>query len=366
VETGITRQIGNIGACIQYPTWSPAGDAIYFFSDLNGYGGIRRVDINKEKIKFINEPVLIGINPDAEYMDLSSGGDKMVLSAASHKWQIWRITLKNDQSNLWKSADLVIKNTKYIYNLDISPDGSKIVMEGTPGGLRQLRVHSLLNGDEYILYKDQSAFSPSWSPDGRWICFDAGGGDNADIWRIPAEGGKAEKIIEHPDADWMPTYAPDGKHICFVSNRSGQFELWIQNLETGQANQITNNPGTVSRGSWSHDRKRIAYFQNYAKKEASGVFIYDFISKSNKEVIHFDDKRSLIFERPSWGTDDKALYLGYEGKLAILDIETRKITIRDEKSKEGIGLGVNAIHGDNMYFISVEENSTLWLAEGLK
>src|SRR5438046_2142886 len=64
---------------------------------------------------------------------------------------------------------------------------------------------------------------PAISPDGRWVAFSYQG----DIWRVLAEGGRAERLTSHLARDIQPVYSPDGKSILFASNRFGNYDLFL-------------------------------------------------------------------------------------------------------------------------------------------
>jgi len=75
---------------------------------------------------------------------------------------------------------------------DISPDGSKIVFEGSAGGVRRLFLRSMDKAEPVPLAGTEAAASPFISPDGQWVGFDADGA----LKKIPLNGGAPIALAE--------------------------------------------------------------------------------------------------------------------------------------------------------------------------
>ncbi len=90
---------------------------------------------------------------------------------------------------------------------------------------------------------------PSWSPDGRTICYS----DQRELWLVPAEGGAARRFTEGDDGDAEPVWSASGRHVYFRSERAGVRSLWRKALAGGAAVRVTRGAGieqspTISRG----------------------------------------------------------------------------------------------------------------------
>ncbi len=97
---------------------------------------------------------------------------------------------------------------------------------------------------------------PCWSPDGNWIAFSFQG----DIWKMPAQGGKATRLTLHEADDIKPRWSPDGKQIAFSSNRSGNFDIWTIPSDGGLPTQITFHSGPDFVADWTPDGNWIFFY----------------------------------------------------------------------------------------------------------
>ena len=92
------------------------------------------------------------------------------------------------------------------------------------------------------------------SPDGNTLVFDLLG----DLYTLPFEGGKAERLTSGMHFDSQPRFSPDGKKIVYVSDYSGGDNLWTIDLENKKTHQITKGKGNqYVSPEWAPDGKYI-------------------------------------------------------------------------------------------------------------
>jgi Tol biopolymer transport system component len=93
------------------------------------------------------------------------------------------------------------------------------------------------------------------SPDGKQIVFDLLG----DLFIMPMEGGRAERLTSGMAFNAQPRFSPDGKKIVFVSDRSGGDNVWTLTLSNRDTAQITTgNTSLYVSPAWSPDGEYIA------------------------------------------------------------------------------------------------------------
>jgi len=171
---------------------------------------------------------------------------------------------------------------------DWSPDGKKIafdsrvpVKDGSPHADVYIldlveRVPRKLNSG------NGEASVPSWSNDGKWIYFAAGGGEGGDrIYRVPSDGGQAIAIsVSH---GYAPKESLDGRYVYFASSASSPTTLLIASLKPiGTESRVEGVPALSFAGNWTLARDGI-YF--YPADDFSTLNYFDFASKTVRPIL---------------------------------------------------------------------------------
>ncbi|HUE81841.1 MAG TPA: S41 family peptidase [Pyrinomonadaceae bacterium] len=153
-----------------------------------------------------------------------------------------------------------------------------------------------------------------FSPDGRWIAFSSDrGGNNLDVYIIPAGGGNAKQLTFHSADDTVLGWTPDSRAILFSSNRGEHVmaQLYLVNVDGGLPRPAGTDMGV--QGSFSPDGKRLAYnpkSQAYWRKFYRGSFqsdvmVVDIAAKRFTQLTDFDG----LDASPMWGRDGSIYFV---------------------------------------------------------
>jgi Periplasmic component of the Tol biopolymer transport system len=101
--------------------------------------------------------------------------------------------------------------------------------------------------------------APAWSPDGRFLAVALSKDGLTQIYRIPANGGPAERLTESSGIDTQPAYSPDGQTIAFTSDRGGSPQIYRMPAGGGNAERVTFSGSYNISPAVSPDGKTLAY-----------------------------------------------------------------------------------------------------------
>jgi dipeptidyl aminopeptidase/acylaminoacyl peptidase len=216
----------------------------------------------------------------------------------------------------------------------IHPDGARAVCSVNKGRNYELAVTNLKDGKmRRILSGDQALLSPTYSPCGTRIAYQADfeGNEDYDVFVTDAGGKNPRKITDSVADNENPEFSPDGKRIAFVSNRKGDMEnLYVVDAEGGEAVRLTNEDLPVREFAWSPDGRTIAY--------GTGISDGDYISTVNTtsgKTRRILSKKNVDYGiwglgvKPiQWSNDgSKLMFISNEydsNDIGVLDLSTRR------------------------------------------
>jgi serine/threonine protein kinase/Tol biopolymer transport system component len=198
-----------------------------------------------------------------------------------------------------KTQPLLAKPGSYL-RPSLSPDGTRLAIASSDIWVYDWRRDTMTR-----LTFGATAVGPIWSPDGRYILFQAPGGmfwtrsdgsgksqlltqsNNAQIpWSITADGkrlafhenqtsiniwtvalenegtglraGKPEVFSQTRFDEMYPSFSPDGRWLAYASNESGMFQVYVRAFPGKEGKwQISNSGGVVPE--WAHNGNELFF-----------------------------------------------------------------------------------------------------------
>jgi len=120
-----------------------------------------------------------------------------------------------------------------------SPDGQSVgYLDFREGRLKRIAIGG---GVPTVLTEARNLFGASWDENDMIVY-----GHDDGIWRVPASGGTAEKIVKIEPGEWVqsPQILPDGDSVLFTLASGSRGTAWdraeivVQSLETGERKVI--------------------------------------------------------------------------------------------------------------------------------
>lgn len=234
----------------------------------------------------------------------------------------------------------------------LSPDGTQVAFQARITGTSQLwRVPAGSGWPEQLTFLSGNIGSAVWSPDGRWILVtaDRDGDEQYQFYLVKPDGTQTVPLTSNPKVrHQFGGWSQDGKKIYYASNaRNPQFfDCYVMDVDTHQEQRVYQKDAPMSAAALSNDGRTMAVTENISNFD-SRLYLVDVASGQARFVTpHKGDAR---YNPIGFSEDDKTLYLTTDQdrefvNLAALDVAAGSLKyLQDEKSDvESVTLSPNA------------------------
>ena len=137
-----------------------------------------------------------------------------------------------------------------------SPDSSRIAFVATTGVGRMVWVMQRDGSDPHIVSRDLhdavASGANAWSPDGRWVYFDAvtPSNDGGSIYRTDVDAQRTERLTGDGPRAYAPQLSPDGSLLSYHVVHDPTYDLWAARADGAQAHLVLANATSMG---WSSD-----------------------------------------------------------------------------------------------------------------
>lgn len=267
------------------PTISPDGDFIVYVSRARGNEDLY--------LQAVGSTAPINLTSDSTYDDrqpaFSADGKQIAFRSERDRGGVFATDL---------GGRSVRRLTDFGYDPSWSPDGNEIVVatEGVVDPLSRPSTSylwriNIVTGAMKRITSDDSV-QPAWSPHGHRIAYwhigrSAG---QRDIATISANGGKPVPVTNDPAMDWSPSWSPDGRYLYFSSDRGGSMNLWRITIDERTGTPVGEPEAVTTPSRWSGDLSVGA--------DGNRVVFTATEPRSNIEKIAFDPKTGKVAGNP--------------------------------------------------------------------
>ena len=273
---GPVQQITDYAAMNQSPVWSADSRRLYFVSNR-----ARVFDIYVQEISSDGRAT----GPPAP---LTTG-----LGA-------WTISFSADRRRLAYAATTARAN---IWSLRIPRSGIVNVSS----------ANQLTNGNQTIE-------SVRASRSGKWLVYDSNLHGSFDIFRMPIDGGAAERVTSDPGDEFVPDLAHDDRLLVYQQHDLTSRNLWVKNADEQQAVKITDFPGHEALPAWSPDGQSVAYIDFTADKGVlRGLFV---ISRDKRGRWSAPRHLRTGTWKANWSPDGRYLAAPRANTIEVISAET--------------------------------------------
>jgi serine/threonine protein kinase/Tol biopolymer transport system component len=240
-----------------FPVWSPDGQRVAsaLYTPKDNSTRLVEVSIDSGETKTITSPGWLRISglawlPDGSGL-LLSGRD-----ADTQFSQIWKLGYPDG------GLTRVTNDATSYDGLSLASDGKSAVSvqvnrlsnifvadEASPANLRQITTET---------GRDEGLSGVVWTPEGE-IIYTTRIGAFQDLWTVERDGGNNRQLTFDSRSNFSPTVSPDGKYLVFVSTRSGDPNIWRSNRDGSEPLQLTSDPGIEGSPVISPDGRFVIY-----------------------------------------------------------------------------------------------------------
>lgn len=132
------------------------------------------------------------------------------------------------------------------------------------------------------------------------------------IWIVDSREGEARQFTRGEESAGSPAFSPDGRYLAFTSGRSGSSQIWVMPVDGGEARQITDHETGVGAFQWAPGGAGFAFTAldpeteewEEARKEKRDVILVDQNFRFNHihtAPFQFQDRGTAASERVTEG-----------------------------------------------------------------
>ncbi len=232
-------------AALQGLAWSPDGLSLVYAAAPEGRFDLWRVAVGGGQPQWIPTPGDFAWNPTIA----RETGD-LVYEEVRADQDLWRIRIVGRDP--WQlETEPFIKSTRWEFEADYHPDGSKVVFVSARSGKPELWLSDRDGKNLRRLTSLDAAMvsHPRWSPAGDRIAFNAVVDGRPAVMVIQARGGEPKMVDSGEGQEVFTNWCPDGEHLLVSADRGEGWQIYRQDPAGSLDARLTTTGGLTASES---------------------------------------------------------------------------------------------------------------------
>ena len=376
---GEPRSVTDDAAVDWNPVWSPDGQHLYFVSNRGGSNNVWRVPVDERtgEARGAPEPITTP-SPFSVHLTFARDGTRLAYSSVIEKWNVQKAAFDPLSERAGEPVWITRGSTIWTRPTP-SPDGAWVAFQS---GVGQEDIHVIRpDGTSLRRLTDDRAFDrrPAWSPDGRRVAFTSNRGGEFQIWVVGADGSDLRPLTAAKESLSAPVWSPDGSRMAVTAGEVDRARVLIFDPDKPWADQtpdvlppLSGEDPRFAAWSWSPDGRNLAG-QRYLRTPQE-LSVHDRhpgarqIAQSGGGIVTYSlASRSYTRftdhgEYPVWLSDSRRLLFSSAGRVYLLDTATKQV--RELLSVAGETLSAPSVSRDDrwIYFQRGTSESDIWMA----
>jgi len=260
------------GADLHSPRWSPdatmiayvAGASLFTFGDENignvSGGTLKILVVATGQIVSITDSDTLNTNP------VWMPGSRTVafVSSRGGGHDVYALAVTDDGEPV--GAPVRLTSGVSAHGIALSRDGRQLLYSSyaPSANIWSVRVPAVgsvsVAEAEQITFGNEKIEKLAVSPDGLWLAYDSDVNGPADVWKVPAAGGRAEQVTHGPLHKFVNGWSPDGKELLYHQmQQDGQRDLFIVSADGSHSEQGTSGPEQEQHAGWGPNGNAIVF-----------------------------------------------------------------------------------------------------------
>ncbi|WP_158791636.1 LpqB family beta-propeller domain-containing protein [Granulicella sp. L60] len=293
--------------------WTPDGKHLIFASKENGAYQLRMISANGGESSLLPSATESAADPS-----VSPDGAFVAFVESHDNWNLWQVRLDGDRIGV---PERLIASTGQNHSPSFSPDGHTITFVSDRSGSPE--IWAVDSRGQHL--RQLTHFGGPWlgtirwSPDGKFIVFDARPKGHSAIYRLSIGGGDPILVEDQPFELRRPSWSRDGRYIYFDSSRRAAPEIWKRDLQTNEDHVVA--PAGFYIGIESLDGKQLFY----QDLEQRYVWVSDTDGSSPKRLTEVHPTPDLAWTPVNHGICFASSISAGKTDVFVFDLDTRKL-----------------------------------------